>query len=178
VDVEFTARMETNLDDIASGDKPWIEVVSDFYGPFSEKVIRAEKEMPEVKAEPELVGRPCPECGHDLIIRWGRYGKFISCSDFPNCRHTEQWLEKIGVACPLDGGEVVERRTRKGRIFYGCENYPQCEYTSWKRPLPNPCPNCSGPLVVSNKKHAQCTQCEERFLLDDVTQSTQSEETV
>lgn len=176
VDVEFTARMETNLDDIASGEKPWIDVVDAFYGPFSEKVDRAHEEMPEVKAEPELVGRPCPKCGHDLIIRWGRYGKFISCSDFPNCRHTEQWLEKIGVKCPRDGGEIVERRTRKGRIFYGCENYPQCEYTSWKRPLSKPCPNCAGTLVVSNRNHAQCTQCEERFSLDEVTQNSQTEE--
>jgi DNA topoisomerase I len=80
--------------------------------------------MPEMKTGPEPIGRLCPECGHDLVIRWGRYGKFISCSNFPDCRYTEAWLEKIGVRCPQDGGDIVERKTRKGRVFFGCANYP------------------------------------------------------
>jgi DNA topoisomerase-1 len=169
MDVGFTSRMEEDLDRIAEGEKPWVAIVRDFYEPFSERVERAEEEMPEVKAEPEPVGRACPECGHELVVRWGRYGKFISCSNFPNCRHTEPWLEKIGVACPKDGGEIVERKTRKGRIFYGCSNYPECDFTSWKRPLPTPCPNCGGLLVVANKNTAQCTDCEEQYPLDQVS---------
>ena len=93
---------------------------------------------------PEPIGRACPECGHELVIRWGRYGKFISCSNFPDCRYTEAWLEKIGVNCPKDGGDMVERKTRKGRIFFGCANYPNCDFTSWKQPLPRPARNAVG----------------------------------
>ncbi|MGD9093595.1 MAG: type I DNA topoisomerase, partial [Anaerolineales bacterium] len=168
VNVEFTARMEQDLDRVASGEQPWAEIVREFYGPFSEQVTRADEVIPEMKTEPESIGRECPECGHDLVIRWGRYGKFISCSNFPECRYTEPWLEKIGVNCPQDGGELVERRSRRGRIFFGCANYPECDFTSWKRPLPQPCPNCNGLLVQANKNHAQCTKCEERYHLDQI----------
>jgi DNA topoisomerase-1 len=131
--------------------------------------------MPEMKTDPEPIGRACPESGHDLVIRWGRYGKFISCSNFPECRYTEPWLEKIGVKCPKDGGELVERRTRKGRVFYGCANYPTCDYTSWKRPLPSPCPQCGGLLVMANKRHAKCLNCEEQFAIDEVTKEEVTE---
>lgn len=168
VNVEFTASMEADLDRIASGEQPWVEIVREFYGPFAEQVSRADEVIPEMKTEPEPIGRICPRCGHELVIRWGRYGKFISCSNFPECRFTEPWLEKIGVVCPKDGGELVERRTRKGRVFYGCANYPECDFTSWKKPLSQPCPNCNGLLVQSNKNHAQCTDCEERYHLDQI----------
>jgi DNA topoisomerase I len=169
VDTGFTANMEEELDKIASGDEEWVEVIKEFYDPFAEQVEKAEAEMPELNMGPEPIGRECPKCGHELVIRWGRYGKFISCSAFPDCRHTEAWLEKIGVNCPKDGGEIVERKTRKGRVFYGCANYPECDFTSWKLPLPTPCPECSGLLVVANKKFAQCIQCEEQVSLDEVT---------
>jgi DNA topoisomerase-1 len=169
LEVSFTAHMEEDLDRVASGEEPWVQIIREFYEPFSEQVERAQKEMPELKSEPEPIGRACPESGHDLVIRWGRYGKFISCSNFPVCRYTEPWLEKIGVKCPKDGGEIVERKTRKGRIFYGCANYPECDFTSWKKPLPIPCPNCGGLLVIANKTAAQCTECEQQFPLDEVT---------
>ena len=168
VDLNFTARMEENLDEVALGERDWVDVITDFYVPFSEELARAEKEMPTTKRGPEQVGRACPDCGHDLVIRFGRYGKFISCSDFPKCRYTEPWLEKIGVNCPTDGGELVRRKTRKGRTFYGCVNYPNCDFTSWKEPITAPCPKCQGLLVISNKREAQCLKCEESFLLDDV----------
>jgi DNA topoisomerase-1 len=168
VDIGFTARMEDDLDLVASGERDWVEIIRDFYTPFAKEVDRAKEEMPEVKAEPELIGRQCPNCGHDLIIRYGRFGKFISCSNFPKCRYTEPWLEKIGVTCPQDGGEIVERKTRRGRTFYGCSNYPDCDFTSWKRPIATPCPKCGGLLVHSNKNHAQCNQCESVYLLEDV----------
>ncbi|MGW8226176.1 MAG: type I DNA topoisomerase [Anaerolineales bacterium] len=168
IEVGFTARMESDLDRIASGDEEWVKVIERFYTPFEADVKAAEEKIPEMKVELEPIGRACPNCGHDLVIRWGRFGKFISCSNFPECRHTEPWLEKIGVTCPQDGGDVVERKTRKGRTFYGCSNYPECDFTSWKKPLPVPCPNCAGLLVVANKNHAQCTQCEEQFSLDEI----------
>jgi DNA topoisomerase-1 len=169
LDVGFTAEMEENLDRIASGELPWVRVVSDFYGPFIMDVREAEEKIPKIETEPEYIGRNCPKCGHELMVRYGRYGKFISCSNFPDCRYTEPWLEKIGVTCPLDGGEIVQRKTRKGRTFYGCSNYPDCEFTSWKRPINIPCPQCGGLLVEANKEHVECTKCEQRFSRHEIT---------
>lgn len=168
INVDFTARMEEDLDRIAAGNAAWTSVIEAFYGPFAQDVQQAETKIPEMRAGPEPIGRACPQCGHELVIRWGRFGKFISCSNFPDCRYTEAWLEKTGVACPKDGGDIVERRTRKGRIFYGCANYPQCDFTTWKQPLPIPCPECGGLLVVAKKQTAQCLQCEEQFSLDEI----------
>jgi DNA topoisomerase-1 len=168
VDFNFTAQMESELDQVAEGKEDWHKVIREFYTSFEPEVKRAQAEMPVNKTEPEKIGRACPECGHDLVIRWGRYGKFISCSNFPACRHTEPLLEKIGVTCPKDGGEVVLRKTRKGRIFFACSNYPECDFTSWKRPVAMPCPNCGGMLVVANKREVQCTQCEESFLIEEL----------
>lgn len=168
VDVNFTAKMESDLDLIASGKQAWQKVVSDFYGPFSQRVDTAREEMPEVDAGPKPIGRECPECGHDLVLRWGRHGKFIGCSNFPECRHTEPWLEKIGVSCPEDGGDIVKRRTRRGRVFYGCANFPQCEFSTWKKPLSQACPSCGGLLLVKNKRQAVCRECEREVSLDKV----------
>jgi len=169
LNVGFTSQMESDLDRIANGELPWVHVIREFYSPFARQVEIAEEKMPELNMGPEPIGRQCPECGHELVIRWGRYGKFISCSNFPNCRFTEAWLEKIGVNCPKDGGDLVLRKTRKGRLFYGCANYPNCDFTSWKLPLPRPCPECGGLLVVADKQNAQCVACEERFSLDQVS---------
>ncbi len=175
VDYQFTARMEEDLDKVAEGQANWTKVMDAFYKPFSVTVAKAQAEMPVTKTGPEPIGRACPDCGKDLVLRYGRYGKFIACSGFPECRHTEPWLEKIGVICPKDGGDVVERKTRKGRIFFGCNNYPNCDFTSWKRPLPVPCPKCKGLLVIANKREAQCTACEESFLLEEVIVETTQE---
>jgi DNA topoisomerase-1 len=97
-----------------------------------------------------------------LVYREGRFGRFIGCSNFPKCRFTEQILIKVGVPCPKDGGELIEKRTRRGRIFFGCANYPECDWTSWKRPLPQPCRKCGGLLIQRNNDTAECTQCGER----------------
>ena len=168
VDTTFTARMEDDLDMIASGQAEWAEVVNEFYHPFKLDIDKAQAEMPVTKSGPEPIGRQCPDDGGELVIRYGRFGKFISCANFPKCRYTEPWLEKIGVKCPTDGGELVERKTRKGRTFYGCINYPNCEFTTWKKPLATPCPKCNGLLVVANKREAQCTNCQEIFSLEDI----------
>jgi DNA topoisomerase-1 len=175
VDTGFTAHMEGDLDQVASGERQWVDIIREFYGPFALSLDRAQKEMPTTKAELEKVGRACPDCGKDLVIRWGRYGKFISCSGFPACRHTEAFLENIGVKCPKDGGEIVQRKTRKGRIFFGCANYPACDFTSWKRPIPNPCPKCGALLVIANKREVQCLSCQETFLMDEVSGETAAE---
>ncbi|MBK9926287.1 MAG: type I DNA topoisomerase [Anaerolineales bacterium] len=168
VDFQFTARMEEDLDMIANGQAEWTEVIHSFYHPFAEDLKKAQAEMPVTKSEPEKIGRICPEDGGELVIRYGRFGKFISCANFPTCRYTEPWLEKIGIQCPKDHGELVERKTRKGRTFYGCENYPNCDFTSWKRPIKQPCPKCNGLLVYANKREAQCTNCQETFLLESI----------
>jgi DNA topoisomerase-1 len=172
VDLQFTAHMEEDLDKIAAGEDNWVHVMQEFWTPFSADLARAQADMPVVKSGPEPIGRACPECSRDLVIRYGRYGKFISCSGFPACRYTEPWLEKIGVTCPTDGGEIVERKTRKGRVFYGCLNYPNCDFTSWKKPLAQPCPKCKGLLVIANKREAQCTNCQENFLLEEIIPET------
>jgi DNA topoisomerase-1 len=172
VDYQFTARMEEDLDMIANGQAEWVEVMHEFYHPFAEDLKKAQAEMPVTKSEPEKIGRICPEDGGELVIRYGRFGKFISCANFPTCRYTEPWLEKIGIACPKDGGELIERKTRKGRTFYGCANYPNCDFTSWKRPLKQPCPKCGGLLVVANKHEAQCTNCQESFRLEMIVPET------
>ena len=171
VDLGFTAGMEANLDHVASGQEEWRKVIEEFYLEFEPQVKKAQAEMPVQKAELEKIGRECPNCGHDLVIRWGRFGKFISCSNFPTCRYTEALLEKIDVTCPKDGGDLVQRKTRKGRIFYGCANYPTCDFTSWKRPIATPCPKCGGLLVVANKREYQCTDCEETFLVEQIDES-------
>src|SRR5574341_59790 len=172
VGVDFTARMEEDLDEIASGEKQWVPIVAEFYGPFKQEIVRAFEQLPNVQLESDQVGRDCPQCGNPLIIRWGRFGKFIGCSTFPACRYTEPWLEKIGVTCPKDGGELIERKTRKGRTFYGCANYPDCDFTSWKRPLKHPCPRCGGLLVVADRQKAQCINCHETFRLEDIVPET------
>jgi DNA topoisomerase-1 len=168
VDYQFTARMEEDLDKIADGHDTWVHVMREFWDPFSADLARAQAEMPVTKSGPEPIGRQCPEDGGELVIRYGRFGKFISCANFPTCRYTEPWLEKIGVICPKDGGEMVERKTRRGRTFYGCLNYPNCDFTTWKRPLARPCPKCNGLLVIANKREAQCANCSETFSLEDV----------
>ena len=142
----------------------WQAVLGDFYTSFEPKLKHAQEMMPESKMEPEKIDKPCPLCGNDLIVKWGRFGKFISCSTFPVCKHTEPFLEKIGVQCPKDGGDIVLRKSRKGRIFYGCANYPNCDFTSWKKPINSPCPNCGGLLTIKNKTEVQCSQCNETFL--------------
>jgi len=168
VDLQFTARMEEDLDMIANGQAEWVEVMHEFYHPFAEDLKKAQAEMPVTKSGPEPIGRICPDDGGELVIRYGRFGKFISCANFPTCRYTEPWLEKIGVLCPKDGGELVARKTRKGRAFYGCIHYPNCDFTSWKRPIKQPCPKCNGLLVVANKREAQCINCQESFLLEEI----------
>lgn len=173
VDLRFTANMEEDLDHVASGQAEWRKVIGEFYEKFEPQVKKAQAEMPVQKSELEKVGRECPTCGHDLVIRWGRFGKFISCSNFPACRYTEAILEKIGVTCPRDGGDLVQRKTRKGRIFFGCANYPKCDFTSWKRPVAIRCPKCGGTLVVANRRELQCMNCGETFLSEQIGQAIQ-----
>lgn len=171
--VDFTARLEDELDEIAEG-KPWVPVIAGFYGRFEKNLAKADAALPKIdlKKEQEPVGRECPTCGSPLVYREGRFGRFIGCSNFPSCRFTEQILVKVGVPCPRCGGELVEKRTRKGRVFFGCATYPECEWTSWKRPLTQPCRVCGGLLVQLNNDTAECTQCTTQQPIVQIEQAT------
>ncbi|HDN79902.1 MAG TPA: type I DNA topoisomerase [Chloroflexi bacterium] len=168
INVDFTARMEEDLDRIAAGEKDWVGMLREFYGPFEEAVARADRIIEKVELPEEETGMVCEKCGSPMVVKWGRYGKFIACSNYPACRNTKPYMVKTGAICPECGGDLVERKTRRGRTFYGCINYPECNFATWKRPLPRPCPSCGGLLVVANKDEAQCLQCEETFPLDEV----------
>jgi DNA topoisomerase-1 len=137
LDLGFTAEMEEKLDEIATGSVAWVPMLHEFYEPFAQKLDVAREKMPEVKFEPEPTGEMCPECGQPLLIKLGRYGKFIGCSAYPDCRFTQP-IPLPGVTCPECGGAVVEKRARRGRRrkFYGCVNYPTCEWATWKKPVP------------------------------------------
>ena len=173
INVDFTARMESELDEVAEGNLDWVTLMKEFYGPFSQAIQAADEVMPKVE-HIEYVGRSCPECEDgQLILRYGRYGKFIGCSNFPKCRFTEPWLEKINVKCPdCDVGEIVVKRTKRGRVFYGCSDWPACEFVSWKRPLTTPCPDCGGLLMMENQRKARCRVCEREFVLADIEEIT------
>ncbi|MDX1520399.1 MAG: type I DNA topoisomerase [Anaerolineae bacterium] len=168
INVQFTSQMEDDLDRIAHGKLDWPPILEDFYGPFSKAVAHAEQHMPEVSVADQPTGEMCEKCGNPMVLKFGRFGKFEACSNFPDCRNAKPHLVKLGIACPSDGGELVERRTKKGRVFYGCANYPECEWSSWKRPLPQPCPNCQGLLVQKNRNWASCLNCEEQVELSQL----------
>lgn len=177
MDYRFTARMEDQLDSIAGGEREWRPMLAEFYHPFEHDLQVARERIEPIKEE-QPVGRDCPTCGKALVIRYGRFGKFIGCSDYPNCRYTEPFLEKLGVSCPTcgqkHGGEIIVRRSKKGRIFYGCSRYPECDFTSWKRPLNHPCPNCGGTLVEQSKTTAVCMNCGEKTLLHDLAAESET----
>ncbi|MCX6030648.1 MAG: type I DNA topoisomerase [Chloroflexi bacterium] len=165
-EVGFTASMEEHLDSISRGEEEMVPVLRNFYDFFAPQLKSAEEGMEKVALAPEKTGEACPDCGGDLLIKNGRFGKFVGCANYPTCKYTKPLLLKIGVACPKDGGDLAERRTRKGRTFFGCANYPACDFTSWKRPLPQKCPKCSGMLVIANKQWAECTVCHERVKIE------------
>ncbi len=167
MDYNFTAQMEEQLDEIAAGRQEWVPVVREFYRPFALQVARADQRIEKVELESAEVGRNCPECGAPLTVRWGRYGKFIGCSRFPECRYTEPWQEKVGATCPQCGGDLVEKRTRRGRTGYGCINYPACNFWVWQRPLPTPCPACGGLMTEARKGIARCIACGEEVAIEE-----------
>jgi DNA topoisomerase-1 len=165
MDVGFTARVEEELDDIASGEREWTPVLKEFYGPFNEAVKLALEKAERVPRDQidEESDEVCDECERPMVIKSGRFGRFLSCSGFPDCRSSKPLMQRTGVDCPEDGGELVERQGRgKGRgpkKFYGCTNYPGCTFTSNQRPLPQPCPDCGKLLVASGRQNARCGAC-------------------
>ncbi len=147
VNEEFTADMETQLDEIEAGQRDWHGVIADFYSPFEEELKTAEETLDKVKIEDEKSDVPCAECGTLMVYKRGRFGRFLACPRFPECRYTQPLITYIEAPCPKCGSRLVERMNKKGRRFYGCEKYPDCDFVSWDKPLPNKCPNCGSYMV-------------------------------
>ena len=154
VDVNFTANMEGLLDMVAEGKVQWKEVIRNFYPDLDDAVEKAEKELETVKIEDEVTDVICEECGRNMVIKYGPHGKFLACPGFPECRNTKPYLEKIGVPCPICGKDIVIRKTKKGRRYYGCENNPECDFMSWQKPSREKCPVCGGYMVEKGNKLA------------------------
>lgn len=152
VDVNFTANMEGLLDMVEEGKVEWKSVIRNFYPDLDEAVKVAEKELESVKIEDEVTDVICEECGRNMVIKYGPHGRFLACPGFPECRNTKPYLEKIGVPCPLCGKEVVLRKTKKGRKYYGCEDNPECEFMSWQKPSKEKCPECGGYMIEKGNK--------------------------
>ena len=152
VDIDFTANMETLLDSIGDGKTDWKVVVRNFYPDLENEIKHASENLEKIKIADEVSDEYCEECGAQLVIKYGAYGKFLACPNFPECRFTKPYFEKIGVACPDCGGDIVRKTTRKGRPFYGCINYPECEFTSWNRLVDKKCPKCGKYMIIKGKK--------------------------
>ncbi|AIQ19008.1 DNA topoisomerase I [Paenibacillus sp. FSL H7-0357] len=164
LDVEFTAHMEGDLDHVEEGAEDWVKVLAEFYESFEKRLIFAEEEMKEIEIEDEVSDELCEKCGKPMVYKLGRFGKFLACSGFPDCRNTKPIVKDIGVNCPkCHEGKVVERRSKKGRVFYGCDQYPGCDFVSWDRPSIKPCPVCNSWMVEKRNKQGtklQCTSCD------------------
>ncbi len=164
IDVEFTAKMEQDLDSVEDGKVRWVEIIDEFYRDFEINLKIAEKEMQTVEIKDEPAGENCENCGSPMVFKMGRYGKFMACSNFPECRNTKPIVKEIGVTCPkCEKGQIIERKSKKKRLFYGCNRFPECDFISWDKPLARSCPKCEGLLVEKKLKkgaQVQCTNCD------------------
>ncbi len=152
VDLNFTAKVEGNLDEVENGDREWKSILREFYPAFDKEVEIAEKELEKVELHDEVTDTICENCGRNMVIKYGPHGRFLACPGFPECRNTKPYLEKAGVACPKCGKEILIRKTKKGRRYYGCEGYPDCDFISWQKPSAKKCPNCGGYMLEKGNK--------------------------
>jgi DNA topoisomerase I len=164
INVDFTASMEQNLDNIEEGKVDWVKIIDDFYQDFEKRLEIAEIEMEKVEIKDEPAGEDCELCNSPMVFKMGRYGKFMACSNFPDCRNTKAIVKEIGVKCPnCKEGNIIERKSKKRRIFYGCDRFPECEFITWDKPLPRNCPKCDSVLVEKKLKkgiQVQCVHCD------------------
>ena len=168
LNLEFTANLEEKLDLIEEGSAPWKSVVEDYYTPFSVTLAQAEEKIGKVKIEDQVSEELCDLCGRNMVIKMGRYGKFLACPGFPDCRNTKPLFEEVGADCPKCTKPLVVRRSKKGRKFYGCSGYPECDFVSWEMPAPDPCPECQQLMVIKSSKRQKkyvCTNPECRHTL-------------
>jgi DNA topoisomerase-1 len=159
VDVKFTAQIEEHLDQVAEGESDWVPVVKEFYDPFAVTLEKAAELVEKVEIADEPSDEVCDVCGRPMVIKLGRYGKFLACSGFPECRNTRTLVTKIGVECPTCGGDLIEKKTKRGRTFYGCINYPTCTFASWQRPIAARCPVEGGFQTYASGGKIVCTVC-------------------
>lgn len=166
IDVEFTAEMEKKLDSIEEGEMDWVQLLEEFYEPFMKTLLRAEAEIGQIKVEDEVTEEKCEICGRNMVVKMGRYGRFLACPGFPECRNARPILEPTGVTCPECGGDLVERRSKKGRVFYGCTNYPECGFVVWDRPVNQRCPRCGSLMVVRTVRGKEEYRCSNKECVD------------
>lgn len=159
VNKEFTAELEDRLDQIAEGEYSWQFVVDEFYKDFHQVLKKAEEEIDKIEIEEEVTDVVCEKCGRNMVVKYGRYGKFLACPGYPECKNTKAILDEIGIDCPLCGGDIVRRRSKKGRTFYGCSNFPDCNFVSWDEPVAEKCPECQGPMVKKVTKQKTTIRC-------------------
>ncbi len=167
INIQFTAKMEEELDEIASGETKWVPVVREFWVPFEKDLKEKHEEIEKVELPVKETKEKCEKCGKPMVIKQGRYGEFMACSGWPECKNTKTIIKSTGTLCPECGGEIVERRTKKGKIFYGCENYPSCKFATWGQPAKNPCPKCQSLMIVLKNKVTECTHCEYKETLKE-----------
>ena len=160
MDIEFTVRMEEELDEIVSESRDWVQVVRDFYVPFEKDLQSASQHMEKVKLADTPAGEDCPRCNRPMVVKMGRYGKFVACSGYPECKYTKPFQVRTGARCPQCGGELVEKLSKKKRTFYGCGNWPDCDFATNLRPLPKPCPRCGGLLTLYRRNWEKCQKCD------------------
>jgi DNA topoisomerase-1 len=159
VNEEFTAELEEKLDEIAEGDLPWVKVVEDFYKDFAVVLKKAEEEIEEIEIKDEVSDVICEKCGKNMVVKHGRFGKFLACPGYPECKNTKAIVDELDVKCPKCDGNLVKRRSKKGRYFYGCSNYPKCDFVSWDEPVKEKCPQCKGIMVIKRTKKENKIKC-------------------
>ncbi|HOE56102.1 MAG TPA: type I DNA topoisomerase [Bacillota bacterium] len=159
VDVEFTANMENKLDEIEEGEKEWVQVIREFYQPFEKTLHSAEEKVGKIKVQDEVSDVICELCGRNMVYKQGRYGKFLACPGFPDCRNTKAIVENTGISCPKCSGEIIVRKTKKGRKFFGCSRYPECSFVSWDEPIAERCPECGSFMVKKFTKKGLEHKC-------------------
>ncbi|OWZ84216.1 type I DNA topoisomerase [Natranaerobius trueperi] len=178
VDVDFTAKVEEGLDRIEEGDKDWQEFLKEFYEPFEKQLNKAEEEMKKIEIEEEKTDVECDKCGSYMVVKHGRYGKFLACPSFPDCKNTKPFVKELDVTCPKCQGKVVERKSKKGRKFLGCDNYPDCDFLTWYKPIENEsCPKCNSFLVQRGRKNKyyQCSHPDCDYTIDEVLDENSKE---
>jgi DNA topoisomerase-1 len=161
LDTSFTAGVENELDDIEEGERPWVKVLKDFYGPFEKELEVASEDAEKVELKPEVSEEICPNCGSNMIVKSGRFGKFLACPGYPECKSTMPLIKKTGTPCPTPGctGQVVEKRSRKGKLFYGCERWPDCQFVTWDKPTDKKCTTCNYPMGEHRWKGKMWLKC-------------------
>lgn len=159
VNEEFTAELEEKLDEIAEGDLPWVSVVENFYKDFELFLNKAEEEIKEIEIQDEVSDIICEKCGKNMVIKHGRFGKFLACPGYPECKNTKAIVDELNIKCPKCDGNLVKRRSKRGRVFYGCNNYPNCDFVSWDEPVEEKCPQCKGMMVIKRNKKEKTLKC-------------------